>query len=209
MSQSVADVGETALPVEEGRGETWLPIETAPKDRTRILVQLKNPLPVEGRPDLDPWHGITFVASHNGVETDGFDIGWQFAAPVGQGGFPDNWMAGWMPLPFGQLVTIFTECQTRGLSSRGACLSGAFEMSQGESGAAWQPIETAPRDGTEVDLFGFPMVESTKRVRIVDCHFHCGEWLRWGDWTDIEGSWDVIANPTHWQPLPTPPEQSS
>jgi hypothetical protein len=63
------------------------------------LVQLRDPLPVEGRPDLERWHGIPFVAQHNGVEADGFDIGWQFAAPVGQGGFPDSWMAGWMPLP--------------------------------------------------------------------------------------------------------------
>lgn len=30
---------------------------------------------------------------------DGFDIGWSFAAPVGHGGFPDEWIVGWMPLP--------------------------------------------------------------------------------------------------------------
>lgn len=38
---------------------------------------------------------------HEPLPPDGFDIGWQFAAPVGCGGFPDDWFVGWMPLPDG------------------------------------------------------------------------------------------------------------
>jgi hypothetical protein len=74
----------------------WQPIETAPKDGTRILVALKNPIP-STRDDMRPWDGLQFVARHPAV--DRIDMGWNVAAPVGCGGFPDDWMAGWMPLP--------------------------------------------------------------------------------------------------------------
>lgn len=43
--------------------------------------------------------GLWFVGRHPGLAQDGFDMGWQFAAPVGCGGFPDDWFEGWIPLP--------------------------------------------------------------------------------------------------------------
>ena len=61
----------------------------------------------------------------------------------------------------------------------------------------WQPIETAPRDGTPVDLFhkdGF---------RLTD------EW--WVYEEDGEGFWSGSLCPdsefTHWMPLPNPPTE--
>ena len=77
----------------------WRPIETAPKDRTPVLLAFKNPIPRPNREDLREWDGLQIVARHPGVMEDGFDIGWNMAAPVGHGGFPDDWVAGWMPLP--------------------------------------------------------------------------------------------------------------
>lgn len=71
------------------------PEHPAPRDGTRILVVLNNPVPK----DWNDWDGIPFVARHPGIAKNGFDIGWSFAAPVGCGGFPDEWIAGWRPLP--------------------------------------------------------------------------------------------------------------
>lgn len=74
------------------------PISEAKKDGSRILVVLKNPIPSDSE-YLRRWDGLPFVAQHPGLAEDGFDIGWSFAAPVGQGGFPDDWIDGWIPLP--------------------------------------------------------------------------------------------------------------
>jgi nucleoside 2-deoxyribosyltransferase len=71
---------------------------------------------------------------------------------------------------------------------------------------AWRPIETAPLDGTKIDLW------SPSGVRITDAWW-CAKRVAWvHKWLDdfdgigtvrIEG----VIPPTHWQPLPEPPEQ--
>jgi hypothetical protein len=103
VAEYMADIARAALAPPSTRGEgrvmdhEWQPIETAPKDGTRILVALKNPIPRPGRDDLRPWDGLQLVVRHPGIADS--DLGWNVAAPVGHGGFPDDWMAGWMPLP--------------------------------------------------------------------------------------------------------------
>ena len=69
----------------------WLPIESAPKDRTIIWAVLRSDLypAMAGREDLERWNGLQLPLRHPGVCDDGFDIGWNIAAPVGHGGFPD------------------------------------------------------------------------------------------------------------------------
>lgn len=81
---------------------TWMPIETAKKNRTKIWAAFHPdiyPRICPERPDLERWNGVQVPLHHPGVSEDGFDIGWNVAAPVGHGGFPDKWIAGWKPLP--------------------------------------------------------------------------------------------------------------
>ena len=60
--------------------------------------------------------------------------------------------------------------------------------------SAWQPIETAPRDGSQI------LVWDGKDVFIAWC---CkGRWM----YDDLmESPYLTPWHPTHWQPLPSPP----
>lgn len=79
----------------------------------------------------------------------------------------------------------------------------------------WQPIETAPRDGTRVMLWrGFTAIGSWSEMVIA-------EWVddawRWpdhhdnpsthGDWSEenIADGYEDAKSFTHWMPLPSPP----
>ena len=86
-------------------------------------------------------------------------------------------------------------------------------------GMEWKPIESAPRDGTHILLFGgVPDHESDEYDTMRKVWW---EGLErpvsgyWKEWLGIEGwrycSYDsgyygVYLNPTHWMPLPAPPE---
>lgn len=57
---------------------------------------------------------------------------------------------------------------------------------------AWQPIETAPKDGTEILAWDG---DDRKILR----------WAlgRWDDWDEMPSA---LGKPTHWMPLPEPPK---
>lgn len=63
----------------------------------------------------------------------------------------------------------------------------------------WQPIETAPKDGTKFlayPVFGKP------------CEVHIVWWeklVRVSGWRAMFGVWSP-REPTHWMPLPAPPD---
>ena len=66
----------------------------------------------------------------------------------------------------------------------------------------WQPIETAPQDGTDI-------------LVCVTHNLPDGEWetLMWVDWCSPPYEWphfaarfDIPFPPTHWRPLPAAPE---
>lgn len=94
---SITVAGHTYVPKDR-----WQPVERAPKDRTVIWAALRSdifPGLCPGREDLGRWNSLQVPLRHPGVAADGFDVGWDMAAPVGHGGIPDEWIAGWMSLP--------------------------------------------------------------------------------------------------------------
>ena len=72
------------------------------------------------------------------------------------------------------------------------------EIERLRAASQWQPIETAPKDGTKV-LVWRPYEDK-------DHEAHCGV----DRWSDVSGSWwnsRRYQQPTQWQPLPSPPTQ--
>lgn len=59
-----------------------------------------------------------------------------------------------------------------------------------EAKGKWQPIETAPRDGTPVDLW------HKSGFRITDTWWNADDQMWAGIWSD--------SNVTHWMPVPDP-----
>lgn len=73
----------------------------------------------------------------------------------------------------------------------------------------WQQIETAPRDGTVIDVWlgdadandqAFYCLPGTRRS--------CGWWWQDDKWRPVMGlRAPVFVQPTHWMPLPDPPQE--
>lgn len=75
----------------EAEYSQWQPMETAPRAGTPVLLLMKG---AEELPERsDGLADIQFVGKNRGDLSE-----WGFAAPVGYGGFPDEWLVGWKPL---------------------------------------------------------------------------------------------------------------
>jgi hypothetical protein len=66
------------------------------------------------------------------------------------------------------------------------CINGSDEEEMME----WQPIETAPKDGTVIIVYAPDF-------------FQTAAWVGNG-WTNAANSW--LGDVTHWMPLPEPPK---
>lgn len=65
---------------------------------------------------------------------------------------------------------------------------------------AWRPIESAPKDGTYVDLWCIPDGRRT------DARFINGHWHEWADSGFERMEWcKITLRATHWMPLPEGP----
>lgn len=98
---TLKDQVEAAIKTVNEDANGWRDISDAKKDgETIIWAVFRNDIAEqEKRPDLERWHGVQVPLTHPGVDDDGFGIGWTLAAPIGQGSFPDEWIAGWRPMP--------------------------------------------------------------------------------------------------------------
>lgn len=108
---------------------------------------------------------------------------------------------------FNQAVSVI-EDQLHGMSAKIACL--ADELAALKAAHQWQPIETAPKDGTTVLIFG----DGETSIAFFEVRVGIGDWrcLGFGIMA-CEDDGCVFSrppslfhpNPTHWAPLPESP----
>ena len=77
---------------------------------------------------------------------------------------------------------------------------GDMEYIRADLVSQWQPIETAPKDGTKI-LGAWPQLRKHKWWTIQPIFFYYGAWIH--GWDEDE---DLALHPTHWMPLPEPPK---
>jgi hypothetical protein len=71
----------------------------------------------------------------------------------------------------------------------------------------WQPIETAPKDGTRIDVWVPTWLRTGNRMP--NAKWRDGRWSFWWEptqeWLSIEEEYE--GGPSHWMPLPPPPKE--
>lgn len=73
----------------------------------------------------------------------------------------------------------------------------------------WQPIETAPKDGTDILVWYSGAVRVTRwYVHYMNGHPDLRRAPEWDQDVMYGPSYYGPMEPTHWMPLPQPPEQS-
>lgn len=69
-----------------------------------------------------------------------------------------------------------------------------------------------PEDGVSVDVFFMPSEPSDDPRRVPDCKIVKGVWMYWSEAGDhcFDPKYYTLDEgvPTHWMPLPSPPEDS-
>lgn len=72
--------------------------------------------------------------------------------------------------------------------------------------SVWQHIDTAPKDGSTIDLYGFLIPGYGGKSR----SFHREPGARWsasdGWWVTQPPARFIAINPTHWMPVPDAPK---
>lgn len=79
---------------------------------------------------------------------------------------------------------------------------------EGDGVSGWQPIETAPRDGSVIDVWlGEATVEEVRFYCTPGTRRSAGWHFQHGKFRPAMGlRMPVIVQPTHWMPVPGPPK---
>lgn len=111
----------------------------------------------------------------------------------------------------GRILVALLHAAIRASNDEGHKMAAYFDSVRDEAASllsrwpgGWRPIETAPKDGTKVDLF-FPLAG-----RQTDWQWE--ESKLWGEtWLHKHKNGDASTypnqQPTHWQPIPEPPNE--
>jgi len=95
-------------------------------------------------------------------------------------------------------------------NSGGMTISNEFDLSD-DAGidSKWLPIDTAPKDGTHVDLWYTPAHGCVSRPhRVSDCWYYDGKWWEYAEHEDGGDGYNrrEVLGATHWMKIPDPPE---
>lgn len=82
----------------------------------------------------------------------------------------------------------------------GGCQQEVYACDEGEEMSEWQPIETAPKDGTRIVL---ATSDTAYAGRWAESQY-IGMWWMSGDYV---AAFSKMNPPTHWMPLPQPPKE--
>lgn len=102
------------------------------------------------------------------------------------------------------------------LKLRGERIEREFAERNGEAATpaygVWQPIETAPKDGTPVLVWNVPLTKygiapkEQPEAFVASCDAEwSAEWVIHGSFESSDGYMPTVENPTHWMPRPAGP----
>lgn len=105
-----------------------------------------------------------------------------------------------MDAPHGRALSVFNDwCENRDPGDNEGLYAVRQEIRAGlarlSSAPAWMPIESAPKDSTQIVLH---------RMGVVWIGHYYDEGTENGDW--FTGYDDELEQPTHWMPLPSAPQ---
>ena len=114
----------------------------------------------------------------------------------------DNSLSAWLPTSE-QTHATYTAAEKASFVLRTLADQGERDAKDAARQSEWQPIETAPKDGTPIIAY-----RPTKPPHVEGMYW-AGPGGEGGAWYwHYDGDGPTSTPPTHWMPLPTPPKEA-